>query len=100
MESVIFNRWLEIHKEIKRKKKFRNRIKIIKFENLILDYSKKIGEIFDWLKIKKSDHIYPKKYLIPEVSSKNVGIWKKIVSDKDANKIYKNFTNFYEFYNY
>ena len=50
----------------------------IRFEDLVLkQYEAEKRKIMDFLSISEEQHIYKKKYLNPEVSKKNVGIWKK-----------------------
>lgn len=54
-----------------------NNILRIRFEDLILDYDATVATIENFLDINSADHKLIKKYLKPEVSRKNIGIWKK-----------------------
>lgn len=49
----------------------------IRFEDVVLKYDETIDKICDFLGVDRSCHINPKKFLKPEVSCKNVGLWKK-----------------------
>lgn len=48
----------------------------LRFEDVVLKYEEMTSKICKFLGVDESDHIYPKKYLKPEVSCKNVGLWK------------------------
>lgn len=48
----------------------------IRFEELILDYNNTVNRIEKCLNLKPSQHKSPFSYLNPEISKKNVGIWK------------------------
>lgn len=50
--------------------------KRIQFEDLILNYDQIIREIYDYCDIDPTQHIYKAEKLKPEVSSKNIGMWK------------------------
>lgn len=49
----------------------------IKFENLVLQYEKTVSDIEAFLGFDARTHMSKKKYLIPEKSAKNIGVWKK-----------------------
>ncbi len=60
-------------------------IMYVRFEDLILDYEKKVPEIMQFLGLDSVSHINKGLYLKPEKSSKNIGIWKsKYKECKDA----------------
>ena len=48
----------------------------IRFEDLIINYKESKKVIADFLGIPLENHIYPKRFLKPEVSIKNIGLWK------------------------
>lgn len=52
-------------------------ILVVKFEDLILNYTKTKAQIADFIGIPLQKHINPMKYLKPEVSARNIGLWKK-----------------------
>lgn len=57
----------------------------VQFEDLVLNYNSTVEKIIKFFGWTKEDHINPKKFLKPEISCKNVGIWKKYYNDyKDA----------------
>lgn len=49
----------------------------VRFEDLIIDYDKTRLKILKFLGLDESDHIKKKECLKPEVSIKNIGIWRK-----------------------
>lgn len=65
-------------------------ILFISFEDLVLDYDNSIIKIYKFLNLDKSIHHLKKKYFKPEMSFKNIGIWKKYHNQNDMNKIKKN----------
>ena len=99
-ESMIYNKWMKIEDELKEKSLYNKNIKLIRFEDLIIKYDTTVDKIFKFLGIKKSDHILKKKYLDPEISIKNVGQWKGMLLESDAEKIETEFKEFYNRYNY
>lgn len=57
----------------------------IRFEDLILNYEETTQKLLCLLGFSADDHINKNKYLKPELSSKNIGIWKKHYGEyKDA----------------
>ena len=48
----------------------------IQFEDLVLNYEATLARVLEFLEEPKSSHVTPRKYFIPEVSRKNVGIWR------------------------
>lgn len=53
----------------------------VRFEDLVLDYDTTVKKVLDFLGLDERVHINPKKYLKPEKSAKNIGIWKKYMDD-------------------
>jgi hypothetical protein len=53
---------------------------------LILNYEETLQLILNFIGEKKVNHTFPKQYFKPEVSAKNIGIWKKF-SDQAAIEI-------------
>jgi len=51
-------------------------VKVIYFEDLVLNYEATINDIFSFLKINKLHHDSKKKYFDPEKSRKNILLWK------------------------
>ena len=56
-------------------------IMYIRFEDLIINYEETKRKIADFLGVSLEDHIFPKQFLKPEVSIKNIGIWKTYYND-------------------
>lgn len=53
----------------------------LKFEELVLNYDETVAQIIRFLELDNSFHIKKKLYFDPNVSSKNIGIWKKYYGD-------------------
>lgn len=72
---------------IERYKEYHPNRLMIRFEDLINDYENSITTICDFLGIDKSHHINKGKYFIPEVSRKNIGIYKNYHDQRVMDKI-------------
>jgi hypothetical protein len=48
----------------------------LRFEDLIFNYDCEREKILDFLDLTPNDHAYPKTKFVPEISAKNVGLWK------------------------
>ena len=70
------NWFLPYRKNQEEIKKMRN-VKFIYFEKLILDYEKTSNDIMNFLGLDESQHIAKGTRLKPEISAKNIGLWKK-----------------------
>jgi len=99
-ENLIFNRWITIHKRLKDLDPEEKYYKIIKFEDLIGNYNKIKSIIFEWCHVAIKDHVDEKRYLNPQISRRNIGLWKQILKKEDAQLIYNLFNKYYEYYNY
>ncbi len=99
-EFSIYSRWLKIFKLLKENSTFSHRIKVIKFEDLILNYNDTIKHIFNFCNIRQSEHKQKNKYLKITESSKNVGLWKQTLSAQVACNIEKKFAEFYSCFHY
>jgi hypothetical protein len=53
----------------------------VRFEDLIINYDETRLKILHFLGLEEKDHILKKKFLKPEVSIKNIGIWRKFYDD-------------------
>lgn len=63
---------------------------VVRFEDLIIDYSKQVDRIEKYVGLSPSQHLYPKKCLDVTVSRKNIGLWKSDTEFADSyNKIRK-----------
>lgn len=60
---------------------------MIRFEDLVNDYENSIAKVCDFLGIDKSHHINKGKYFMPEVSRKNIGIYKNYHDQRVMDKI-------------
>lgn len=70
-------RYVQRHKALRSSMELDDDVMYIRFEDLILNYEESVKKITEFLGFKPEDHITPKKYLQPEKSCKNIGIWKQ-----------------------
>lgn len=57
----------------------------VRFEDLVVNYEDTCMKVLNFLGLEPKDHVNKKKYLKPEVSIKNVGIWRKFYGEcRDA----------------
>ncbi len=99
-ELAIFNRWMKIHERLVKKDPKEKKYKVLKFEELIKEYDRVVPEIFQFCGVDVEDHIEKKKYLNPQISIKNVGLWENVLGEEESDKIYNSFKHFYERYDY
>ena len=60
-------------------------VMIVRFEDLIRKYDEETKKIMNFIGFSEEEHINYHKYLKPEVSAKNIGVWKKYYDKyKDA----------------
>ena len=48
----------------------------LRFEDLIFNYDCEREKVLQFLDLTTDDHVYPKTKFVPEISAKNVGLWK------------------------
>ena len=78
----------------RRNEKDDHRVLRINFEDLILKYYETRKEVFNFLDIDESDHVNKFQYFDPNISIKNIGIWKKHKNQDDMKKIYIELTKY------
>lgn len=72
-----FIKWFKLlRKRQKEEQEDKSRVLRIKFEDAVIKYDETLKEVLDFLGIDESHHIAKKKYFNPEISIKNVGIYK------------------------
>ena len=60
----------------------------LRFEDIVLNYDKSINQICQFLNLDLKKHILKNKYFRPELSSKNIGMWKSHQNQKEIDYIY------------
>ena len=80
--------------------KFSNRIKVIKFEDLVCKYDRTKRLVFEFLGIHDKNHNLKKEYFDPKVSIKNIGQWQRIKENYNFESFNKKLRFFYNYYNY
>ena len=81
-QTAMFTRW-----EREKKKSSAQRVMQLKFEDLVLNYDETVPAILEFLNIDPALHKNVKKYLDPDVSKKNADLWKKVLTDKEKEKM-------------
>ncbi|MDR1952206.1 MAG: sulfotransferase domain-containing protein [Elusimicrobiota bacterium] len=66
-------------------------IMYISFEDLVFNYEQNIKKIMDFCGLKEENHIYKKGFFDPNVSRKNIGLYKKLDNQDDIRLIEKAF---------
>jgi hypothetical protein len=59
----------------------------IKYEDVVLKYEESLEKIFHFLQINHTDHISKGKFFNPEISKKNIGLWKIYKNQIEIKKI-------------
>lgn len=67
---------------------------ILQFESLVNDYENSVDKICNFLDIDKSHHVNKFRHFRPEVSRKNIGIYKNFHDQSIMEEIYKNFKEY------
>ena len=96
----VYNGWMQAEDDIRKWDPYSEKVKVIKFEDLILDYDKTVHSVFNFLNINTKNHLLKNKFLNPLISKKNVGQWKNMISKEDAEIFDFKFEHFYKRYNY
>ena len=71
-----------------------NNVLRLRYEELIFDYENQLKVIYDFLDIDPKKHINKLKAFNPELSKKNVGLWKRIKQKKSVKEIEINLKDF------
>lgn len=72
----IFCKWFQWVREIC-KDSVGSSILKIQFEDLVYNYDETMEKILCHYKIKKKQHVFPRKYFMPEISIKNTQLWRR-----------------------
>ena len=67
---------------------------VVRFEELVLQYSITVTKVLRFLGIDEDKHIHPKKYFNPEISKKNIGLWKSFANQDSIDLIYRELRDF------
>lgn len=82
------NKYVKWHHAWRRKNsQFINdpRILFLNFEDLVISYKSTVEKIEDFLGLKSEQHVKKKVFFNPDLSKKNIGIWKDILSEAELN---------------
>lgn len=88
-ESHDIEKFVYYYRKVREKKieYAQDQVLYINFEDLILKYEDTVSRILDFLGESKDIHINKLKYLKPDDSKKNIGIWKRYAHQDDIRKI-------------
>ena len=99
-QIAVYNGWMEVEKSARKWDPYSEKLRVVKFEDLILKYDETINSIFKFLNINKDEHVLKKKFLNPSFSSKNIGQWKQFISKEEEKLFNRKFKEFYKRYGY
>lgn len=94
-QKAMFSRWHEQKAKVDSTKYLQ-----VNFDSLIVNYDTEKKRIFDFLKIKPEQHMLPKTKLNPDVSRKNVGTWKTILTSSEIETMNAQLGEILEAYNW
>ena len=78
-------RYVMRHRALRQNIPTADNVMVVRFEELIRNYESESKRIMDFVGFTESQHINPHMYLKPEVSAKNIGVWKQYYEKyKDA----------------
>jgi hypothetical protein len=80
----------KIYFDMVRQKEDDNRVLRLQYEDVIFNYDQNINKILNFLEEPASIHQNKNLYFKPEVSKKNIGLWKLMPDQKNIEKIYEN----------
>ncbi|MBQ3693640.1 MAG: hypothetical protein II884_02570, partial [Synergistaceae bacterium] len=60
---------------------------MLRFEDLIYHYDESLKRIAEFAELDLNDHVNKREFFNPDVSIKNVGMWKEIISQQEADTI-------------
>ena len=84
-----FIKWYKLTRKGREQSEKSDDILFIQFEDLIFNYERVTKHIFNFLNESSSNHIDKNKYLKPEESKKNIGIWRNFKHQNYINEIEK-----------
>ncbi len=94
-QIAIHKRWMS-----QKAKAPKEQLMEVKFEDLVLKYDETVSKVFTFLNIDSKAHVKKKSIFKPEISKNNVGLWRKILTEKDVAKLNLHFKPIYDAYNY
>lgn len=84
--DLFIKRQLAQYNRIK-KNKDDDRVLRLRFEEIVLNYEETLQKIYNFLNIDSSEHSLKNKFFKPELSKKNIGLWKKMDNSKEIKLI-------------
>lgn len=78
-------RYVMRHKALRENIPNAKNVMVVRFETLIQDYDNELKRIREFVGLTEEAHVNPHMYLKPEISAKNIGVWKQYYEKyKDA----------------
>lgn len=91
--SFFRNWFLEYRKNLKNALKS-DSIRYVKFEDLVYEYDKLTKEIEKFVGLNPEDHLHKREFFNPDISKKNIGIWKKYKDQQKMDEIKRTIPEF------
>lgn len=92
--------WLRVERRIQEWDPDQRSLLVVRFEDLILDYGRTKDGIMEFLALEASSHVRAFQYLDPEKSRKNIGQWRRVLSEGQARAVDRRMSRFAERYAY
>tara|TARA_B100000315_G_C14203808_1_gene418858 strand:- start:10 stop:594 length:585 start_codon:yes stop_codon:yes gene_type:complete len=99
-QIAVYKAWMEVEEQALKWDPDSDKLRVVKFEDLVLKYDETVKSTFEFLNIDEDDHVLKKQFLNPEISSKNVGQWKRLITEKEKKLFNIEFKEFYDRYGY
>ncbi|MBE8564349.1 sulfotransferase [Vibrio sp. OPT20] len=99
-QTLVYQGWMKVQMKVENNPALASRIMVVKFEDLIENYEDLVPKIFGFLNIDPDEHVRKKQFLLPELSGKNIGQWRGVLSKSDIDKFDHDLKFFYEYYQY
>ena len=94
LQMAFYKRYKEI--KVANNKK----LMVLKFEDLICHYDKKLKDILTFLNLPYDSHTQKSHFLKPEISIKNIGLWKQKLNNETINYLDANLREILDEFNY
>lgn len=84
------NKFITMHKasRINRQQlKKDSSVLLLRFEDLIYNYEESIKRVIEFIGLKHDDHTNKREFFDPDISINNVGMWRRVITESEANVI-------------
>ena len=91
------DRYIAMHKFSRSNQKLLKKdpnVLFLKFEDIIFHYDETLKLITDFVGLDMNDHVHKREFFNPDISIKNVGMWKNILSQPEVDAITSELSDF------